>query len=200
MNPIAQFALIIAAGIAYAAGIWYFRRRRAWLGYYLFATTGMTLLVVFGANATGIAGNIEYIVTWLAAKTSVLCGMTAMQIGQNELMIADKAGWVVLKTTIECSALIETSVLLSLIIFYPAFDWKKKLGIIAIGLPVTWVANILRLLIITGMTAWMGREAIFFGHALIGRLFFLVVMIALYWYVLTKPTINKIGEGLAEEG
>jgi exosortase family protein XrtG len=191
-----EIALIIISACVYAAGVWYFRRRRAWLGYYLFATVGMTLLLVFGSNVTGLAGNIEYIVTWLAAETAKLIGISAVQIGESELMVADQAGWVVLKTTIECSAVIETSVLFALVVFYPAFDWKKKSIILAIGMPVTWLANVARLLIITSMTAFIGRQAVFFGHAIVGRLFFLIVTVVLYWYILTKPTVKEVGERL----
>jgi exosortase family protein XrtG len=188
--------LSIIAVVVYIIGVIYFRRRRAWLGYYLFATVGLTLILVFGAQLTGLSDHIEYLVTWLTARASTLVGIQAQFLGQNELMVADKAGWVILRTTIECSALIETSVLICLVAFYPAFSWVKKTVILLIGLTITWAANIIRLLIITGMTAGFGRQAVFFGHAIVGRLFFLVVTVALYWYILTIPTIKQIGRDL----
>lgn len=198
MSQLSQFFIATILSVIYVAGIVYFRRRRAWLGYYLFAAIGLTLILVFGAQASGLANKIEYLVTWCTANISTWFGINALFLGQNELMIADKAGWVVLRTTIECSALIETSVLLSLILFYPAFTIRKKIGLLAIGIPVTWISNLMRLLIITGMTAFFGRQAIFFGHAIVGRFFFLVVTIGLYWFLLTMPTVREVGRGLKD--
>ncbi len=198
MTQVGTVLLSIAAITAYLIGVIYFRRRRAWLGYYLFATVGLTLILVFGAQLTGLSDRIEYLVTWLTARASLLLGIQAQFLGQNELMVSDKAGWVILRTTIECSALIETSVLIALVAFYPAFRWTKKAAILSFGLPITWLSNIVRLLIITAVTAFFGRQAVFFGHAVVGRFFFLVVTIALYWYILTMPTVKHIGKSLEQ--
>lgn len=182
--------------MAYAAGIYYFRRRRAWLGYYLFAALGLVLIIVFGAQVIGLASRSEYITTWTTVKAANLLGITSQFLGRSEFMVADKNGWVTLQTTIECSALIESSVLIGLIIFYPAFKVAKKLLILAIGLPVTWIANIMRLLIITWMVSFYGRSAIFLGHAVVGRLFFLIIMVAMYWFILTMPTIREVASNV----
>lgn len=196
MSQFSEFIIAAILSIVYVSGIVYFRRRRAWLGYYIFAAVGLTLILVFGAQASGLADVIEYQVTWWTTTISSWVGINALFLGQNELMIADDAGWVVLRTTIECSALIETSVLLSLVLFYPAFTIRKKIGLLSIAIPITWVSNLTRLLIITSMTAYFGRSAIFFGHAIVGRFFFLVVTVALYWYILTMPTVREVGRGL----
>jgi exosortase family protein XrtG len=184
----------------YAAGIFYFRRRRAWLGYYLFAALGLVLIVVFGAQALGLAGWFEYITTWTTVKAANLIGISSQFLGRSDFMVADKNGWVALQTTIECSALIESSVLTGLILFYPAFTKRRKLMILVVGLPITWIANIVRLLIITWMVSFYGRAAVFIGHAIVGRMFFLIVMIALFWYVLTMPTIREVARNVESEG
>lgn len=199
MSQLSEFFIAAALSAIYIIGIVYFRRRRAWLGYYLFASIGLTLIIVFGAQASGFADRIEYMVTWWTANIASWFGINSLFLGQNELMIADKAGWVVLRTTIECSALIETSVLLSLVLFYPAFTLRKKVWLLVAAIPITWITNLMRLLIITAMTAYIGRSAIFFGHAIVGRFFFLVATVALYWYILTMPTIKEVGENLEKE-
>ncbi len=196
MSTFATIASWIAVLLAYAFGVFYFRRRHAWLGYYLFASLGLVLIIVFGAMSTGLADKIEYGITWLTASTGSLVGIHTRFIGQNELMVAGRNGWVKLQMTIECSALIESSVLFGLILFYPAFSAWMKASIIAIGLYVTGIANMSRLLIITGMTAIFGRQAVFFGHAIVGRLFFFTVMVVLYWYILTMPTVRQVGRNV----
>ncbi len=192
--------LIIAAWFAaiavYIFGVFYFRRRRAWLGFYLFAALGLVLIIVFGSQAIGLAAKSEYITTWTTVKAANLFGITSLFLGQSEFMVADRNGWVTLQTTIECSALIESAVLIGLILFYPAFTSRQKLKILAIGLPLTWATNIVRLLIITLMVSYYGRSAVFLGHAIVGRLFFLIVMIVMYWFILTMPTIRKVASNI----
>lgn len=186
----------------YAAGIFYFRRRRAWLGYYLFAALGLVLIIVFGAQAIGMAGRFEYLTTWSTVRAANLLGINSQFLGASEFMVADKMGWVTLQTTIECSALIESSVLIGLILYYPAFSKMRKTMTLAIGLPITWFANISRLLIITWMVSFYGRSAVFIGHAIVGRLFFLIIMVTIFWYILTKPTIREVASNIeaAEAG
>ena len=196
MNAYLMITVWFAAIVGYVFGVLYFRRRRAWLGYYLFASLGLVLIIVFGAQVIGLASRSEYITTWTTVKAANLFGITSLFLGQSEFMVADKNGWVTLQTTIECSALIESSVLLGLILFYPAFNFSKKMLILAIGLPVTWITNIIRLLIITLMVSYYGRSAVFLGHAIVGRLFFLIVMVAMYWFILTMPTIREVASNV----
>jgi exosortase family protein XrtG len=192
----AVFVILIVT-ILYVFGVSYFRRRRAWLGYYLFASLGLVLIIVFGAQSLGLADKIESLVTYLTSDISSKLGMQTQFLGGGTYMVADKNGWVALRTTIECSALIESAVLLGLVAFYPAFHWRKKIAVLSIGLPLTWATNIVRLLIITAMVSNYGRSAIFLGHAVVGRLFFLIVTVTLYWFILTMPTIKLIGDNVA---
>jgi exosortase family protein XrtG len=192
--------ILAIAGILaiYVAGVWYFRRRRAWLVYYIFAAFGLTLILVFGARWIGLAGELEALVTRSTAILASSIGIGSKWLGQSQFMIQDKSGWIVLETNIECSALIESSILAGLIFFYPVFDWIKKIKYFSIGLLVTVIANAFRMLIIAMMAAFFGRQAIFLGHAVVGRLFFFAVIIVLYWYILTRPSVYRAGEMVGE--
>ena len=189
---------VIALLSIYVAGVVFLRRYRAWLGYYLLGAFGLTLILVFGAQAIGLAGELEALVTHSTAILASWLGIGTKWLGQSQFMVMDRSGWVVLETNIECSALIESSILAGLIFFYPAFDWRQKLRYFSIGLVVTVVANTIRMLIIAGMTATLGRGAVFWGHAIVGRLFFFAVIIALYWFILTRPTVHKVAKTIGE--
>lgn len=191
-------AVLTLIGI-YVAGVIFFRKQRAWLAYYLLAAFGLTLILVFGARWIGLAGKLETMVTYTTAVLASLLGIGTRWLGQSYILVKDPLGWVALQTNIECSALIETSILAGLIFFYPAFDWLRKLKYFAIGTIVTTIANIVRMLIITGMTATMGRSAIFLGHAIVGRLFFFAAVIALYWFILTRPTVSEVAKIVSRE-
>lgn len=198
MNTLLQVIGIPTLIILYIVGVIIFRRRRAWLLYYLLASVGLTFILVFGSRLTGVADVVEGAVTYSTAVLASFVGFNTRFIGQNSLLVQDSLGWVVLETNIECSAIIETSILAGLIFFYPKIDWSRKTIMFIVGLVVTTIANLMRLLIITGMTATLGRSAVFWGHAVVGRIFFFIVIIILYWYIITKPTINQIAKSIGQ--
>lgn len=199
MNTILTIAIVVALLSAYIAGVVVFRKQRAWLTYYLFGAFGLTLILVFGARWIGLSDRLETLVTYTTYLLSSGIGIKSQFLGQSQIMVADPSGWVVLQTNIECSALIESSILAGLVFFYPAFDAARKIKYFSIGMVVTVVANALRMLIITSMTAYFGRGSIFWGHAVVGRLFFFTAVIILYWYILTRPTIVEVGKIVERE-
>lgn len=200
MNTILAVLGVLALLSLYIAGVIFFKKYRAWLAYYLLGAFGLTLILVFGAQAIGLAGELESLVTWSTAVLASWIGIGSKWLGQSQFMVMDRSGWVVLETNIECSALIESSILAGLIFFYPAFDWRQKLRYFGIGMVVTIAANTLRMLIIAGITATLGRGSVFWGHAVVGRLFFFAVIIALYWFILTRPTVHEIAKMVIETG
>ncbi len=193
MSSAATLTVFLISILIYASSILLFRKRRAWLTYYVTAALGLTLIIVFGARLIGLSGKIEGAVTYTTALLAPLVGVNARFLGQNSILVKDALGWIVLETNIECSALIESSILLGLVLYYPGFSKKRKAAAISIGLVVTIIANLIRMLIITWFAASMGRQAIFWGHAVVGRLFFFVAIIILYWYILTRPTVETVG-------
>ncbi len=200
MSQAATLTVFLISIVVYAAGILVFRRRRAWLTYYVTAALGLALILIFGARLVGISDKIEGAVTYTTSMLAPLVGVNARFLGQNAILVKDALGWVVLETNIECSALIESSILLGLILYYPGFSKQRKAATIGIGLIVTIIANLMRMLIITWFAATMGRQAIFWGHAVVGRLFFFVVIIALYWFILTRPTVVIVGQNVESQG
>ena len=171
-----------------------FRKHRQWLFYYLFASFGLTLMMVLTAEHFGwdqIMVNIGSFHTSLLAK---VLGIPNELLSNARLMLpASQGGTTILKLGIECSAILEASILVSLIFFYPAFRPRQKLLKIIFGLAITYVINILRMLIILYITYRYGSDSIYIAHALIARFFFFAAVIALYWYIITKPSIKAVG-------
>jgi exosortase family protein XrtG len=199
MKPVLLVLGVLILISLYLAGVFLFRKYRAWLTYYLLAAFGLTLLLVLGARWISLSDRIEALVTYMTHLLSSAMGIKSKFLGQSQIMVADPTGWVLLQTNIECSALIESSILAGLVFFYPAFDIVRKIKYFAIGLVVTVVANALRMLIITSMTAYLGRSYIFWGHAIVGRLFFFAAVITLYWYILTRPTVSEVAKIVSRE-
>jgi len=59
-----------------------------------------------------------------------------------------------------------------------------------VGLSVTYVANLLRILLIVAVINAMGTSWVFAAHAVIGRIFFFAATITLFWFIMTRPTVS----------
>ncbi|MBI4744155.1 MAG: archaeosortase/exosortase family protein [Actinobacteria bacterium] len=192
--------LIILIITSYIAIIVFLRKQKAWLTYYLFGALGLTLVLVFGMRLSGLELYWEKIHLYQAVLFSNFLGIKARTLGISTFLVPDKTGWILLQIGIECSAILESSVLIGLISFYPSFETEKKIKLILTGLIITVLANIIRIQIIINIVHYFGRDAIFTAHAIIGRLFFFMCIAILYWYILTQPTLNKIHKTINEAG
>lgn len=177
-----------------------FRRHRQWLLYYLVAAFGLTIMIVFLAEHFGwdqILVNLASYQVYLITKYVLHIPIEIMNQGRFQLF-GNQSGGDILKLGIECSAILESSIAVSLIIFYPLFNWKQKILRASFGLVVTYVINIIRLLIIVLMANKFGPDYIFVAHAGVARIFFFLCEVILYWYLLTKPTVKSVGDSISQ--
>lgn len=175
-----------------------FRRHRQWLFYYLVAAFGLTLQLVFLAEHFGldqILVNIASFHVKLLSTSLFKLQMELLSNGRFQL-VHPSGGIDILKLGIECSAILESSILISLLLFYPLFSLRQRLLRITFGLVVTYVINIFRLLIIVLMANKFGSDYIFLAHAGVARVFFFIFELLLYWYLLTKPTVKSVGDAI----
>ncbi len=175
-----------------------FRKYRQWLGYYLIASFGFTIMLILTLeylHLDQILVNIASFHVELIAKFLLHFNIDLLSNGRFQLLTSQGSNDI-LKLGIECSAVLESSILISLVLFYPLFGAGQKALRITFGLVVTYIINILRLLIIVIVTAKLGSDYIFIAHAGIARAFFFIFELILYWYLLTKPTVKSVGESI----
>jgi len=84
----------------------------------------------------------------------------------------------------------------ALLLFYPSYNWKTKLKYATIGTVATFAANIIRILSIVFIVAVFGKTSVYLAHAIIGKLIFFALIVILYWYLLTKPTMNTVRKNI----
>jgi exosortase/archaeosortase family protein len=107
-------------------------------------------------------------------------------------VVPDSTGWSILQVGIECSALIEISIFIGLMLFYPRLPASTRLGRITVGVLATIAINLVRLAIIAAMVATFGKPIVPWAHAIVGRLVFFVGILYLYWQMLTVPTLKMV--------
>jgi exosortase family protein XrtG len=197
MKPTTLLALV-------AFPIWVFLltrlwKARRWLPFYLLGALGFVLFVTLGSNLTGLSVLIQ---SAEAAQVLVLAkqvGLTLVVLGRNGLAIRNHTGWGVFDIGVECSGLLEMAAMAGLILFYPAvYTPARKAVIVVAGTAATWVFNILRVLLIVAIVNSMGADWVFPAHAVFGRFFFFLATIALYWWLVTRPTVRHVGRELSD--
>ena len=108
-------------------------------------------------------------------------------------------GWTMVRVTIECSSLLETGVLSGMVGFYPGWSLRKRAMLLAIGLIATYAANIVRLTVVIGTLHWFGKDSLFIAHTIVGRAVFFVLIVAIFWFVITSPTMRSVAKKLQKD-
>ncbi|WP_155286353.1 exosortase family protein XrtG [Lacticaseibacillus zhaodongensis] len=105
-------------------------------------------------------------------------------------------GSVTMRIDFECSGIIETAALVSLICFFPTYARREKLFYAVFGTLFIYLANIIRLSVVVTIVHFAGADSYFVAHAIIGRLVFYVLVIALYYNVFTY---SQLAQGVYRE-
>ncbi len=64
----------------------------------------------------------------------------------------------------------------------------------------TYILNLFRILLIVWIIDVFGTGWVFPAHAVFGRVFFFIGTVALYWYLVTRPSIGILGRKIEPEG
>lgn len=191
-----KIALFILGLLVYVFLVVFFRKSKQWLPYYLLGAFGLTLILVLLAQYFGIERLLITVCLYNVSLIANLLEIPTKVYTASCLMVADPGGFSLLEITIECSAILEFSVLIGLMLFYPGFPPLKKLWLTLFGLGVLYVINVIRLMIIVTLVHALGTGITFIAHAVIGRLFFFTSVIILFWYIITRPTLKIIGKSV----
>jgi exosortase family protein XrtG len=188
MSPL---ALSIFCAV-YLAGLLLLRKARMGLLAYLWDAFGLAAILIFAGQIGGWnaplgalqAGILAWVGNWFGAGLQVVEG--------GGLVVPDPTGWSILQVGIECSAMIEMSIFVGLMLFYPRLPAGERLGRIGAGVLATIAVNLLRLAVIAVMVATLGKPIVPWAHAIVGRLVFFVGILYLYWRMLTLPTLKLV--------
>ena len=197
-------ALVLLWGLA----VMFFRANRIWLLYYLTGSIGLAFIIIFVGRATPLQGLME---TGVAASTFLMTNLMGIparifEADTSSLMIfvvgqlvGHDNGWTMVRVTIECSSLLETGIISGMVGFYPAWSVRKRLVLVALGVFAAFVANIIRLAVIIWTLHFFGKDSLFIAHTVVGRAVFFVLIIAIFWYMITLPTMRVVAKKLQQD-
>jgi exosortase family protein XrtG len=198
-----ESAQILLWCVPFLALLWFLRRYRIWLLYYLWGASGLAYLITL--LLTRVIDVRTHLATSVALSVHFLLGLTQIetQVAQNApgvllvLVVTQRIGWTILQVGVESSGLLEMVVFTSLVAFYPGWSAAQRTARCLIGLVLTWGANILRMIIIAGMLHFFGKEVLVLAHTFIGKLVFFVLTLAIYWALITFPSLSDLEKRLA---
>lgn len=190
--------LIIILFILWCGLVAFLRYARAWLPFYVLGAVGSAYwLILFFGNSFGLEPILAHSVAWMVHVVSNLVGIpTRIFEGAPGvllvLVIFQDIGWTVLQVGIESSGLLEISVLISLLLFYPGWSTKRRIKLILFGSAAMWCANIIRMVVIVVMLNQFGKEALVLAHMYIGKAVFFLLVIAIFWTIITRTTLRDL--------
>jgi exosortase family protein XrtG len=181
----------------------FFRAYRIWILYYLTAVSGFAYLLVLATSsmfqleitlAHTVASGVHFLLNLAGIPSQIFSNAPGILL---VMVITQRTGWTALQIGVESSGLLEMSVLTSLVLFYPEWRISSRLRLILTGNGLTWVANILRMFLIAVMLHFLGKDALLIAHSLVGRIFFFLFTIGIYWFLITARSLRTIEERLA---
>jgi len=193
-----ELAIFLTLTVGWIIALGFFRAYRVWLIYYALGAVGLAVILVYVAQSltpgfylyeSATSNAAHYVAEWIGIPTRVF------EAAPNTilvLVIRQEIGWTALEIGIESSGLLETTILIGLIAFYPGWARQRKTWFILAGVLITFLANICRLLVIILMLHYLGKDWLLVAHTLVGKVVFFVLAIAIYWYLLTLPTIRDL--------
>ena len=191
---------LAAVVLVYFIGLLIMRRMRHRLPGYLFSSFGLIAIVVLASKLgqwnEPLGAFQAQIMVWAAD----LIGLKLGVLGPASLIVPDPTGYSILRIEVECSTLIEATVFSGLLLFYPRFRPRERLIRLGAGIGATLLINLIRLGVIVGMLYFLGKQALPWAHAVVGRLVFFAGVILLYWRMLTIPTLAVVVRDLEVSG
>lgn len=192
----------------WALVVFFFRVNRIWLFYYLVGAVGLAFLIIFVGRATEIQSWMETGVAYTTFGLLNLVNVPArvFEAAPGALMffvvsqaVEGGSGWTMVEITIECSSLLESGVIAGMVGFYPGWSLRRRMVLVLIGVAATYAANIVRLSVILGTLHFFGKDALFIAHTVVGRVVFFVLVVAIFWYIITLPTLGSVSRKLKED-
>lgn len=145
-------------------------------GLFLFSNTLITPFSYFVTSVSGFIGNITN-------TFDVFSNYGILSINGTDS--------VNLYIDFECSGILEILTFVSMIMFFPVYKIYEKILIQFVGVVYILVANVIRLSFIGISIYYLGMDYYFIIHSVIARLLFLIMIVGLFFYTLTKNQILK---------
>lgn len=189
--------LVFSALVVWVILLLFFRSHRNWLPYYVLGSVGLAFALIGVGRSSPLEQFLQTSTALSVHHLSVITGVEtrlfpAVPGALMVLVVPQNLGWTVLNIGLESSGLLEIGVLTGMVGYYPGWTLRRRLLTIALGVFATYVANVVRVSFIVASLHWGGKDLLFISHAVGGRLIFFAIVVLIFWFVLSLPTLRAI--------
>lgn len=160
------------------------------------------ILGALGMFLIGMVVLSDYLIMPLARIVAAMAGLIGnftdsfiAYFKYGIIFITADTGSMTLQIDLECSGVIEMLAFLSLLVFFRVYSVYERIIVGVLGTVYIMVCNALRITLICEAVHMWGIDAYYVSHTFIGRIFFYILTIILYFYVFTKPQIIQMKVG-----
>jgi len=173
-------------------------KHRIWVLYYVWGAVGLSCLLILLFHGSWVEYRLEHYTGILLHHILNYFGITTYVFDKSPgtllVLIKLDSNWTTIDLDIENSGFLEVCIIFGLAVFYPVYQWSKRILVALGGVITVYIINMIRLMVVIAAIHSWGRDMSFIANTIIGRFIFFILVIALYWTIMTKPTIRKIGE------
>lgn len=197
-------AWLLPTCVVWAAAVRFFWKAGAWLPYFVAGAAGSAFLLVVAMRDVLPGEDLLRAATaWAVHHSAWFLGVktTLSSADAGDLLVVGVPHhneWTLLSIGVECSGLLELATLFGLVAFFPALPAVSRIKVLVAALLLTFVANVVRMLVIVLAVAYGGQATLEVAHVVLGRAVFFTLAIGIYWFAITKPTLRTVAARLKE--
>lgn len=155
-----------------------------------------------GLFALLMTGTVDYISQPLASAVAAMAGLFGRATGWFEpyfrysMIFIHAADYSLsMRIDFECSGMIEILAFECLLAFFDVYTREEKIVTGILGFCAIMVLNALRVILICTIVHFFGVNSFGVAHTFIGRIFFYIFTVILYFQVFTKPQVIRMKVG-----
>ena len=176
--------LFVIAILAWLYSLSVFKRARVPAAHFIFGSIGLFVLLLVLSRPYWV-WFFTHLVVYGVQIFDKFTDMSQVYAKYAIVQILSATSTVSMTIDYECSGIIETSAFVALTAFYPIYTRKQRLFLSLGGALWIYGANVLRLILVIVLVHFNGSDFYFMAHTIIGRLFFYVLVIYLYYQTFT---------------
>ncbi len=182
------FVLVLLAIWVYIMTVLYRAKTGFW--YYLVGSVGVFAFSMFFIEPVAVPFLQKNVAT-VAGVIGSVTGIFNSYFKSGLLFISHNGTNLSLFIDYECSGVIEILAFISLLAFFKIYKIYERVVVGFIGTLIIFMMNVLRIFVICLAVYFGGLDLYFIAHTIIGRIFFYICTVILYFYVFTKPQIIR---------
>lgn len=165
-------------------------RARTGFWYYLTGSVGFFAFSMYYIEPYAVP-LLQKMVAASTGFIGTLTGLYSSYFQSGMLFVSHNGANLSLYIDFECSGVIEIIAFWSLLVFFRIFDIYERAVVGILGTLLLYFFNVMRIFVICLCVYWGGTDLYFVSHTVIGRIFFYLCTVLLYFYVFTRPQIMR---------